>query len=859
MKGTIIKEAIALVTTIIFIVILTLSFGIIPALGNFLNPFGIWTVPGNSEYPSTMTIRDSRLTSDVHVNIDTNGIPHIYAETDEDLYFALGYLHGYNRLFEADMFRRYASGMLSEILGEDLLSTDIYMRTLGFYRRAKEEIDFLKVNATPYYDLLQSYCNGMNVYIDSIVPNNLPLEYYILSITPESWKPFDVIVSKYLQSWGLTSIKNDLDFTLLKEKLPDDVFNELYPNWTIGLPFEDPIIPEISASSEADVENTLTRTIKGILNFMDSIPNILGDVENYVGSNNWVVNGSKTKTGNPLLAGDPHLQHQMPSLWYEVHMISNEVENGMRYNTTGVTFPGIPLIIIGHNDHIAWSLTNVGGDGAVDFYDETINSNGTQYYYNNTWHPINVHTPKIDIKGGSSVIITVRETIHGPIISDILSDEYFNEYPKSNLSLKWSGLHTPLDGTYNVVEAVYGINRASNWTQFNESLALWDSPPQNFVYADDQGNIAMTVAGAHPVRKQGVSGTPDPMLTGKLVQPGNGTGEEWAGFIPYGKVPQALNPDQCYLASANQRSINASYPYYMGSNSWASGYRAREINRILRSRDNFTLDDFKNLQADNYDYSASQFVPILIDVWNYSINSGDTYSSDVMQAMNELYKWNQSDQKFIMNRSLIAPTIYWRWIDIYESNTWGDEFSNWSANGLKLPDIKILENLTKYVPDSIWFNDTAIADTQTRNYTMLKTLNDTVDWYKTNYDPDVSNWEWGDVHKIYFEHLTALDPLNRGPYSHDGSSWTPNNAGGGWDSEEKAYIVQAGPSWRMVIDLGNVTTELESVGVYPGGQSGNPLSSHYDDLLQLWLNYEYHDIYFLDQDGVTEATILFTR
>jgi penicillin amidase len=212
-----------------------------------------------------------------------------------------------------------------------------------------------------------------------------------------------------------------------------------------------------------------------------------------------------------------------------------------------------------------------------------------------------------------------------------------------------------------------------------------------------------------------------------------------------------------------------------------------------------------------------------------------------------------------MNRTLIAPTIYWKWIELYQINTWKDEFVDWDAYGLKFPDVKILENLTKNDPNSIWFNLTTAAGTQDRNYTLLKALNDTVDWYIANYDADVSTWIWGNVHKIYFEHLSGLGSLSRGPYSHDGSSWTPNNAGGSWDDDEKAYIVQAGPSWRMVIDLGNSTTELISVGVYPGGQSGNPVSSHYDDLLNLWLNYEYHDIYFLTQNGVTEATILFTR
>ena len=853
MKTVIIKEIFALLGLIGFIILLVMSFGIIPALGNFLNPFGVWTVPSNAEYPTSMVIRDSRLTGMVHVNIDKYGIPHIYAQTDKDLLFALGYLHARNRLFEMDMFRRYAGGKLSELLGSDYINVDKYMLTIGFNRRAQKELNYLKINETYYYNLIQSYCNGINLYISQNSPTNLPLEYYLISAAPQPWRPIDVVLAKYLQAWGLTATRYDLDFTLLHEKLPKSVFNELYPNWTTGLPFEEPIIPDGSKGFIENHNTIFTQAILNLLDYMEAIPPIFKSLgENGIGSNNWAVNGSKTSTGNPLLAGDPHLGHQIPSVWYEVHLISGE-----GYNTTGVTFPGIPYIIIGHNDHIAWSLTNVGGDSAVDWYNET--SNGTHYYYNGKWQKFSEYHEIINVKSGSPISFTVRETVHGPVMTDLISHKYINENLGVCLTMKWSGTHTPLDGTYNIIKAIYGINKAKNWTEFNESLKYWDSPPQNFVYADDQGNIAMTVAGAHPIRKQGVLGTPNGTLTGRFVQPGNGTGEEWAGFIPYGKIPQSFNPKQCYLVSANQRSINESYQYYLGTNSWDPGYRAREINRVLRSKNNFTMDDFKKLQSDNYDYSASQFVPILIKVWNYSISKGDTYSADIQVAMSKIYQWNKSDNRFIMDRYLIAPTIYWKWIELYQQNTWSDEFTNWGAVGLKFPAISILENITKNDPNSVWFNDTSIHGTQDRNYTMLKTLNETVDWLKSNIGSNINKWTWGNVHKIYFEHLTGLKTLNRGPYSHDGSSWTPNNAYCQWDSDEKAYIAQLGPSWRMIIDLGNLTTQLTSIGVYPGGQNSNPVSKHYDDLLQLWLNYQYHNIYFKSQTGVVEATILFTR
>jgi penicillin amidase len=853
MKSKIIKEIITIILTASFIVLLTMSFGIIPALGNFLNPLGIWTIPGNTEYPDNLIIRDSSLSGQVEVNIDIYGVPHIEAETDNDLFFAVGYIHAFNRLFEMDMFRRYAAGRLSEILGEDYIEIDKYYRLLGFDRAAEKELESLTINFTDIHGFLQSYCNGINKFIELNSPHNLPIEYYLLTASPEPFVIKDILVFKYFQAWSLTP-NLDLDFTLLKEKLPEDVYDELYPNWSIGLPFEDPIIPNgISKSSETLSENSLADTIIEMKNFIDTMPEVLGPKREGIGSNNWVVNGSKSTTGNPILCGDPHLVHQLPSIWYEMHLISNEL------NVTGVGFPGTPFILLGHNEHISWSLTNTGGDSVIDYYDETMND--THYYYDSQWIPIEFINSPIEVKGGNSIPFIIRKTVHGPIITDLLDTMYSDSYRKINLSIKFNALEIPSNGKYNSFKALYEVGKAKNWSQYNQGLSYWDAPAQNFVYADNEGNIAMNVAGLLPIRKQGINGELNGNLTGTFVQPGNGTGEEWGNFIPYNELPQILNPDQCYLASANQRPINDEYPYYLGSNSWSNGYRARRINEFLRSSETFSIEDMKKLQSDNFDYAASQFIPILIETWNYSLKIGQKYDSDTIQAMNELYAWNKSDDKFIMNRSLIAPTIWWRWIYLYEENTWKDEFSKWDALGLSLPAITILENLTKNEPNSNWFNDTNLPNTQDRNYTLLKSLNDTVEWLTTNLGSieNIENWVWGSAHQILFEHLTQLTSLSRGPFLHDGSNWVPNNAGGTWDPDLKAYIVTFGPSWRMVVDLGNQTTPINSVGVYPGGQSGNPISKHYDDLLNLWLNYEYHDIYFISQEGVVEATILFMR
>jgi penicillin amidase len=835
MKGKIIKECCTAIGTIGFIVMLTISFGIIPALGNFLNPFGIWTIPNNAEYHN-MTIKDARLNGTVTVQIDEFGIPHIHATTDLDLYFVLGYLHAMNRLFEMDIFRHAASGRLSEIFGESYVNADEYFRILGFNRHAEKGLAYIEANQTYFYALLQSYANGVNKYIDALSPITMPLEYKLLSITPERWTPYDTIVFKYLQAWDLSGDLSDLDTTLLQEKLPADVYAELYPNFTLGEPFQEPIIQEFTALG-GQQDSALVNTINALKSLEENRLHLFGSVEEGIGSNNWAVNGSKSATGTPLLAGDPHLDYQQPSLWYEVHMVSDE-----GYNATGVTFPATPVILIGHNDHIAWSLTNVGGDAHVDFYEETLN--GTHYYYNGTWRPLQIYQEEIMVNGGSTVAFTVRETIHGPLITDhdLVVNVTEQGYPTVNISMKWTSTHVnPGDDYSNELQALYLMNKANNFTAFNAGLRYFGAM-QNVVYADDSGMIAMTVTGPFPIRKLGEMGAPDGNLKGNTVQNGTGIGEEWAGFIPFEELPREVNPSRCWVSSNNQPSINGSYSYYIGENTFDAGYRARRINDLLEASNSLTLEDMKAFQGDNYALAANQFLPILLDVWTYSINvEGKTYDLTVVNAMNELLTWNQS---YMYNKTYIAPTIFSRWLQTFQRNTW-DEFSSWGVAGLMMPPITILENLTKFQPNSKWFDDNTTTPTvEGRNYTMLESLNETVAILQASYGA-MANWVWGNHHQIYVEHLTGMAALSSPRIPIDGGEYILNNQ---WQT--------GGPSWRMVIDLGNASMSDHSEVVYPGGQSGNPVSSHYLDLFYLYINYEYHPVYRSSVPNV-EATLTF--
>ena len=827
--------------TVAFIILLTMPLGIIPPLGNFLNPYGIWTVPGNAQY-NDMTIGDSRLSDTVTVQFDEYGIPHIHAKTDQDLVFALGYLHAANRLFEMDMFRRAPAGRLSEMVGDSMLDADKYFRILGFHRAAQDAMAYWQANETFYYSLLQSYTDGVNKLINSLTPWTMPLEYKLLSIAPEPWTPYDTILIKYLQSWDLSGTMADLDTTLLQEKLPASVYSELYPNYTLGMePFQEPIIPyeELTILKEEEENAALVRTLEALKALDNSRLRLLGPAEIGLGSNNWAVNGSKSTTNTSLLAGDPHLGYQQPSLWYEVHMVSDE-----GYNCCGVGFPGTPVILIGHNEHVAWSLTNIGSDTFVDFYEEKLN--GTHYFFNETWRPLTTYNEVIKVKGSSDVSLTVRETIHGPLITDhdLVTNMTERGFGAVDISLKWVGRNTGLTGNFsNAIKAVYKWNKATNFTEFSDGLRHFDGM-QNIVYADDSGTIAMTVTGIYPIRS--LNGTINNKLRSDVVQNGTGVGEEWAGFVPFNELPREVNPSRCWVSSCNQPSINGSYDYYIGENTFDQGYRARRINDLLESKALFDIDDFKAFQLDDYAFSASQFLPILLDAWNDSVNGGQTYEPAVEAAMNELFAWNQSSQRYQFKKDLVAPTIYRQWFRTYKQNTW-DEFSAYGASGLRLPPNGILENLTKFQPDSMWFDDNSTTGPpERRNYTMLKSFNETVAYLQSWCGNDMIYWKWGNQNKIYVEHLTGFSALSSPKIAMDGHGEALN-----------AQHETGGPSMRIVVNLGNTTMSDISAYIYPGGQSGNPASSHYLDLFNLYVTGDYHNMYRSTLPTV-EATWTFT-
>lgn len=545
-----------IILAVLVVVTLLLSYAVSPFMPH-LNPYsGIWKHSLSVEHPAEQEITVEGLFDDVRIERDTHGIPHIYAKYDLDLFFALGYVHAQDRLFQMDLNRRLPSGRLSEIVGEDAYESDEFYRTLGMHRAAEDTYSHSSQWAK---DIADSYCKGVNYYIHTT--DAYPLEYTLLQCTPEEWTPIDSLVFGKMMGWELSGSFYDLEFQKLEEAFGPDAVEELFPSQRS---LEVPIIPGLSESCR----QILQWSNKSI------------DIPLELGSNNWAVSPQKSASGRAMLCNDPHLSTTLPPIWYQAHLSSPT------YNVAGVTFPGAPVVVIGRNQYIAWGLTNTGAD-VIDFYVETFSDDETQYLYQGKWYDTEIVQETIHIKGQSPKTIDVKITRHGPIL----------ERDGKQFAVCWTGLQPTFE-----FEALLLVNKATNYKQYQEGLQRFSVPAQNFVYADIHGNIAMRSTGKIPIRNKG---------TGRIPVDGASGEYDWVDYVRFDELPHSMNPHQGYLASANQVPAHRDYPYYLGF-LWADRYRAERINTLLQEKDTLTFEDMIRIQSDTYDIPASIIAPILV-------------------------------------------------------------------------------------------------------------------------------------------------------------------------------------------------------------------------------------------------------
>lgn len=730
------------------------------------------------------------LSAAVEVIRDEWAVPHIHAENEHDLFFAQGYVHAQDRLWQMEFNRRIGSGTLSQILGGSTLEIDRFMRTLGLRRAAEKDWDAVSSDAREF---LQAYADGVNAYIDTH-RNRLPLEFTILGAKPEPWTPVDSLTWGKVMSYNLGgNFRNELHRASLIATLGVEAAQELLPPYPDGAPL---IVPP-EAGDYVWLRNTSLSQIA-------HSANVMGDASLEWGSNSWVVHGSRTTTGLPLLANDMHLGLSMPSVWYENGL------HGGRIDSVGYSFPGVPHVIVGHNSRIAWGFTNLNPD-VQDLYIEKLDdpNQPTQYEYLGEWHNLDIVREVIEIKGQEPEQLDVLVTLHGPIINNVVSSLEDAE----PLALRW----TALEGTH-LLEAVGLINLAQNWDDFRQAMSLWDAPSQNAVFADVDGNIGYQSPGRIPIRASGHQGlVPVPGWTGEY---------EWQGFIPYDELPRTLNPPAGFVVTANNKVVSDDYPYHLAYE-WAAPYRAQRITDLLASDDQVSVADMQMIHAQTYSLPAEELLPYLLDL---------TPDTDLQsRALSEAEAWD-----LYVEADSTGAAVFEVWYWFLVTNTLEDELGDDLFNSVPLMVDLMAE------PDSPWFDDVSTGQLEGRDEIARRSLADAVAWLSENYGDDPRTWEWGKMHTMVFVHqplgeseIGLLEWLfNSRSIPARGDSSTVDAAAFRFD---EPFAMTHGSSQRLIADLSDWG---KSLSVHPTGQSGHLFNRHREDFVQLWQNVQYHPVFF---------------
>ena len=780
----------SLVLTVLVLGGFSIPLGPLPPLGSLLDPTtGLWSVAFGSRQEASQTIHLHGLTDSVTIVRDTSGVPHIYAANAEDGWFALGYMHAMDRLWQMDIQYRAAAGRISEILGPSYVSTDQFFRSIGLARIAASAYQERLAAGDFDASVMQAYTAGVNAYVAGLDPPNYPIEFKLLGYKPEPWTPEKSLTEGGLIAWSLMGDFSDLEYNLLVEKFGAAQAAELFPSYEAG-----PQTPIQAASLPASGVPLLSEaTVQDILAKAAASDRFLPQFEE-VGSNNWAFAGTRTTTGKPLLAADPHLAFQLPAVWYWAEL------QAPPYHVRGASFPGVPAFFFGTNGAIAWGETNTGAD-VNDFFVETVNWTDDTYLYGGQWHPLIRYNEPITVKGGSVEPFTVYATVHGPILTR------YNQTVSMESTITYFGQE---------LRAMLGIDLAQNSDEFNASSTYWRVPAQNIIYADGNGvhgNIGIRSTGLYPIRAD---------FTGRLPVDGSNASYQWAGFVPFDAYPHEWDPPGGFVSSNNQVPYPPGYPYADALGSFFDpGYRARRIAMLNETHPTVSFADLEAFQQDTYDVAASAFVPYIL--------AAVTPSDGVEQlAYSALQNWTTGPGAFQATKTSVAETIWYTFLYLYLADTFGDEYRAAGAANLSLPQVNTLENLTELDPTSHWFDNVTTPGVETRDDILRQTFTQTVTNLTDRLGPTVASWTWESVHSRVFDHLSGLAALARGPYPSAGDDFTLNVAHG--------LMANGGPSWRQLIDFSNLD---RSLAIYPGGQSGNPLSPHYADLLSLYLDGQY--------------------
>jgi penicillin G amidase len=792
--------------------ILAIAGILILVLAVVLAGVGTWLV--RRPWPQVKgSISAPGLTAPVQIIRDKWGVPHIYAENEHDLVFAQGYVHAQDRLWQLEFNRRIGSGTLSAIIGDSTLDIDRFMRTLGLRRAAEKDWALMSADMRVS---LQAYADGVNAYVDSH-RSRLPLEFTILGVDPAPWTPIDSLTWGKVMAFNLGS---NYDYELLRSRIIAELGNEaaqtLLPPYDSGAPV---IVPAGTGNYTwlKGVDGSTSPTVSALL----------GHSETGAGSNNWVVSGSRTVTGKPLIADDMHLGLNMPSVWYE-----NSLHGG-RFDVAGYSFPGVPLIIVGHNSRIAWAVTNLPAD-VQDFYIEKLDdpTNPKAYEFKGQWEALTIIPETIEVKDSQPVVVDVKITRHGPIMNDVIGSLEDAE----PLALSW----TALDGT-RLMNAVCGLNLASNWEEFRHALESWDVPSQNFMYADVDGNIGYQSPGLVPIRATGHQGlVPVPGWAGEY---------EWQGFIPFDELPRSYNPDQGFIVSANNKVVEDTYPYSLAYE-WSAPYRAQRITDLLTADQSVSREDMSAIQSQTYSLPAEALRPYLQAV--------QPATDPEVSALDMVNSWDLRNET---DRAGAAVYQVWYWFLVRE--TLGDELGDDLLNAYLPYDTSHVPMMVELMkePGNPWFDDTTTVQVETRDDIVRSSFSNAVTWLEESLG-NPGKWEWGKLHTKVFVHqplgqsgIGIIERLfNTKAVPARGDNFTVDAA---WFDYSDPFAMSGGASQRLIVDLSDWSNSLS---IHSTGQSGQLFHPHRADMVHPWQNVEYHPLIF-DRDAAeanAEGTLTLT-
>ncbi|NOZ60058.1 MAG: penicillin acylase family protein [Calditrichaeota bacterium] len=750
----------------------------------------------------------------VRIFRDSFGAPHIFAENEADLYFASGYVHAQERLWQMDLYRRVATGTLSEIIGERALFVDKFIRLVGIPRISSQIKNSLSEQSL---FILKNYTHGVNAFLQQN-QNRLPPEFTILNYRPHAWKIEHSIAIQRLLALSLEmGWFVDPAFAVLQNKISPQKLRE--------------ILPEHFEKKYADMPGAKGSSSKIFAKILDvglALKKFTGIGGAGCGSNGWVVSGDRTRSGKPLLANDPHLWLQNPSIWYEVQLHSPQVK------CAGFTIPGLPGIVIGQNQSLAWGLTNLMADGC-DYFQERIHpADSLKYFYQNRWRQMDVVIDTIFVKGKKPFVQITRRTKHGPLISDL--DSSLTKLPFS-VSVHWTGREASDEFL-----AFDKIMKAGNWEQFVDGLRDFAVPPQNFLYADTAGNIGYYAAGAVPVRKRG---------RGILLKPGWDQRFDWQGKISFEQLPHWINPDSGMIISANQKMVDNRYPFFI-SDYWEPKYRFRRIWQMLSSQEKVSVENFKKMQRDRHDLHAEYLMPFILPV----LGNFDRNDSLRNYFYRSLKTWDRTVSEKSVGAAIFEVFLTHFYENIFRDEMGGELYKKF----VQLPNIPI-RAVDGFIDsnDAPWFDDVSSGEiVETRDDIILRSLNQTFDFLAENYSKNVRQWRWGNVHRLELKHLLGqkkpLDSFfNIRSFPIGGSNTTVN--AGVFPFSDKKFAMTVGASMRQIVDFSRLN---EPWHVLPTGQCGNPLSEHYSDQTQLWRGGKYRRLALDSLSVATSASDLLT-